>query len=77
VRLVYIDPPFATNKDFSGSQEERAYRDKIIGAEFIEFLRKRLVLLRELMADDGSIFVHLDWKKGHYIRLVLDELFGE
>lgn len=77
VRLVYIDPPFATNKDFSGSTEQKAYQDKIIGARFIEFLRKRLLLLRELMADDGSIFVHLDWKKGHYIRLVMDELFGE
>jgi site-specific DNA-methyltransferase (adenine-specific)/adenine-specific DNA-methyltransferase len=77
IRLVYIDPPFATNKEFSGSQEQKAYQDKIIGAEFIEFLRKRLILLRELMADDGSIFVHLDWKKGHYIRVIMDEIFGE
>jgi DNA modification methylase len=77
VRLVYIDPPFATNKDFSGGVEQKAYRDKIIGAQFIEFLRKRLVLLKELLSEDGSIFVHLDWKKGHYIRAILDELFGE
>lgn len=77
VRLVYIDPPFATNKDFAGSAEEKAYQDKIVGAKFIEFLRARLLLLRELLSADGSIFVHLDWKKGHYIRLVLDELFGE
>jgi site-specific DNA-methyltransferase (adenine-specific)/adenine-specific DNA-methyltransferase len=77
VRLVYIDPPFATNRDFTGSAEQKAYQDKIIGARFIEFLRKRLVLLRDLLADDGSIFVHLDWKKGHYIRTILDELFGE
>ncbi len=77
VRLVYIDPPFATNKDFSGSVDQKAYQDKIIGARFIEFLRKRLLLLRELLSEDGSIFVHLDWKKGHYIRIVLDELFGE
>jgi DNA modification methylase len=77
VRLVYIDPPFATNKDFAGPKAQKAYQDKIVGARFIEFLRKRLLLLRELLADDGSIFVHLDWKKGHYIRLVMDELFGE
>lgn len=77
IRLVYIDPPFATNKDFSGSLEQKAYRDKVIGAQFIEFLRRRLILLRELLSDDGSIFVHLDWKKGHYIRVVMDEIFGE
>ncbi len=77
VRLVYIDPPFATNRDFKGTAEQKAYQDRILGAQFIEFLRKRLVFLRELLAEDGSIFVHLDWKKGHYIRLILDELFGE
>lgn len=47
VKLVYIDPPFATKKDFSGTQDQKAYQDKIAGATFIEFLRKRLVLLRE------------------------------
>jgi site-specific DNA-methyltransferase (adenine-specific)/adenine-specific DNA-methyltransferase len=77
MRLVYIDPPFATKQDFRGDQDERAYRDKIVGAEFIEFLRRRLVFLRELLTDDGAIFVHLDWKKGHYARVVLDEVFGE
>ncbi len=56
---------------------EKAYRDKIIGAQFIEFLRKRLILLREILADDGSIYVHLDWKKGHYIKAIMDEVFGE
>ncbi len=77
VKLIYIDPPFATNKDFLGSAAQKAYQDKIVGAKFIEFLRKRLYLLRELLSEDGSIFVHLDWKKGHYIRVILDELFGE
>ncbi len=77
VKLIYIDPPFATNRDFSGTAEQKAYRDRIIGAQFIEFLRRRLILLYELLAEDGSIFVHLDWKKGHYIRLILDEIFGE
>lgn len=77
VQLVYIDPPFASDRDFVGGDEERAYRDKIVGAEFLEFLRKRLVLLRELLSDDGSIFVHLDSKKGHYAKVLLDEIFGE
>lgn len=48
VRLVYIDPPFATRQEFRGSQDQKAYQDKIAGAEFLEFLRKRLVFLREL-----------------------------
>lgn len=77
VRLIYIDPPFATKQEMSSWNSERAYTDKISGAEFIEFLRKRLILLKELLSTDGSIFVHLDWKKSHYIKIVLDELFGE
>lgn len=76
-RLVYIDPPFATNLEFRGPHSQKAYRDKIIGAEFVEFLRARLILLRELLTEDGSIFVHLDWKKAHYIKVVMDEVFGE
>ncbi|MBI2412238.1 MAG: site-specific DNA-methyltransferase [Deltaproteobacteria bacterium] len=77
VRLVYIDPPFATNLSFKSKKEHRAYDDKIIGPSFIEFLRKRLILLRELLSDDGSIFVHLDWKKAHSIKIIMDEVFSE
>ncbi len=77
VRLVYIDPPFATKRDFTGKQDERAYQDKIAGARFVEFLRRRLVFIRELLADDGSIYLHLDQKKAHYAKVVLDEVFGE
>jgi len=77
VRLIYIDPPFATKQEFRGSQDQKAYQDKIVGAQFLEFLRKRLVFLRELLADDGSIYVHLDWKKGHYVKTLMDEVFGE
>jgi len=77
VRLVYIDPPFATKQEFRGSQDQKAYQDKIDGARFLEFLRKRLVFLRELLSEDGSIYVHLDWKKGHYVKTIMDEVFGE
>ena len=75
VKLIYIDPPFATKKDFKGTQDQKAYQDKIEGAEFIEFLRKRLVLLKELLAKDGTIYIHLDSRKSHYIKVVMDELF--
>jgi len=77
VRLVYIDPPFATKQDFAGNRDQKAYQDKITGAAFVEFLRKRLVLIRELLADDGSVVVHLDARKGHYIKLILDEVSSE
>lgn len=77
VRLVYIDPPFATKQEFEGSKDQKAYQDKIVGLEFLEFLRSRLILLRELLADDGHIFVHVDYRKGHYVKVILDEIFGE
>lgn len=77
VKLICIDPPFATESDFKGSRGQKAYQDKTKGAEFVEFLRRRLIIARELLADDGFITVHLDQKKGHYIKLVLDEVFGE
>jgi len=77
VRLVYIDPPFATKEDFRGTNDQKAYQDKIAGAAFIEFIRKRLVLLRELLADDGSVYLHLDTRKIHYIKAIMDEVFEE
>jgi site-specific DNA-methyltransferase (adenine-specific)/adenine-specific DNA-methyltransferase len=76
-RLIYIDPPFATKQEFRGSQDQKAYQDRVSGARFVEFLRKRLVFLRELLSDDGTLYVHLDWKKVHYAKVVLDEVFGE
>lgn len=76
IKLIYIDPPFATKQDFM-KDKEKAYSDKIKGAQFIEFLRKRLIFLREILAEDGSIYVHLDQKKGHYIKCITDEIFQE
>lgn len=85
VRLVYIDPPFGTNQEFrigvsrtvsKSRQDKVAYEDTLTDVEYIEFLRKRLILLRELMADDGSIYVHSNWQIGHYVKVVMDEVFG-
>ena len=77
IRLIYIDPPFATKRDFRGGTDQKAYQDKVSGAAFIEFLRKRLVLLRELLSPTGSIYLHLDHRKGHYMKVIMDEVFGE
>lgn len=77
VKLIYIDPPFATQDEFQNKEGAKAYNDKKRGAEFLEFLRRRLILAREILADDGSIFVHIDQKMGHYVKSVLDEVFGK
>jgi len=77
VKLIYIDPPFATRQEFRGSDEQKAYQDKVAGAAFLEFLRKRLILMRELLSGDGSLVVHLDLRKCHYVKVILDEVFLE
>ena len=76
VKLVYIDPPFATNSVFQSRRQADAYSDLLAGAHYIEFLRERLILLRELLADDGSIYVHLDENMAFHIKIIMDELFG-
>ncbi len=76
-RLIYIDPPFATQQEFRGTQDQKAYQDKIAGTRFIEFIRRRLILARELLSDNGSIYLHLDTRKSHYIKALMDEVFGE
>jgi DNA modification methylase len=92
LKLIYIDPPFDVGADFSmdveiGEEtftkrpnilEEIAYRDTWgKGADsFIAMLYERLILMRDLLAEDGSIYVHCDWRVNSLIRLVLDELFG-
>ena len=78
VRLIYIDPPFATKQEFKVNGEEQvAYADKLSGSEFIEFIRKRLILAKELLSNDGVIFIHLDQKMVHYIKVIMDEIFGK
>lgn len=88
VDLVYIDPPFATGGTFGVDQDGRvatiskskdskvAYSDVLQGKEFIEFLRARAILIRELLSDEGSLYLHIDYKIGHYVRVMLDEVFG-
>jgi adenine-specific DNA-methyltransferase len=76
VRLVYIDPPYATRSIFQSRQQETSYEDLLEGAYYVEFMRERLILLRELLAEDGSIYVHLDKNMAFHIKLVMDEVFG-
>jgi DNA modification methylase len=92
LKLIYIDPPFDVGADFSmdieigddtftknpNILEEIAYRDTWgNGADsFIAMIYERLVLMRDLLAEDGSIYVHCDWRVNSYLRLALDEIFG-
>ena len=87
VDLVYIDPPFATSGTFkigedrvstiSHSNEDKlAYEDLLVGEDFLEFLRERLILIREIMSNKASIYFHIDYKIGHYVKVLMDEIFG-
>ncbi len=76
IALVYIDPPFATRGTFLSRKQQKAYEDDLCGAEYVEALRERLVLLRELMSSEGSIYLHLDENMIFEMKLVMDEIFG-
>lgn len=76
VRLVYIDPPYATKSVFQSRNQADAYMDLLEGAHYLEFLRERLIFLRELLADDGSIYVHLDDNMAFHAKAIMDEVFG-
>lgn len=77
VKLIYIDPPFATQDEFQNKEGAKAYSDKKKGSEFLEFIRRRLIVAKEILADDGSIYVHLDEKMADYIKAIMDEIFGK
>jgi adenine-specific DNA-methyltransferase len=77
VRLVYIDPPFATAATFESRTQNYAYDDHLVGPAFVESLRERLVLIHRLLSDDGSLYLHLDERMVFHFRVVLDEIFGE
>ncbi|MFI3242486.1 MAG: site-specific DNA-methyltransferase [Alphaproteobacteria bacterium] len=85
--LIYIDPPFSTNTTFRisddrastismASDAEEAYKDNLSGSDFLEFLRERLIIAKELLSDKGSIYLHIDYKIGHYVKIIMDEVFG-
>lgn len=88
IDLIYIDPPYNTNRVFTvsegrsstisnASNGDVAYSDNLKKEEYIEFLRERLILLRELLSEEGSIYLHIDSKMGHYVKIIMDEVFGE
>lgn len=93
VDLIYIDPPYDSKADYRtkvelpgveldqkpNTLEQFAYSDTWISgtASYLEMIAPRLVLMRELLRQGGSLYVHLDWHVGHYVKIVLDEIFGK
>lgn len=91
IDLIYIDPPFDSKADYkrrveikgigkaesdSSSFEEKQYGDIWTNDEYLQFMYERLVIMRELLSDTGSIFLHCDWHKAPHLRCLLDEVFG-
>lgn len=91
IDLIYIDPPFDSKADYvrkvkirgekvegagQGLFEEKQYTDIWERDEYLQFIYERLVLMRELLSESGSIYVHMDEKRSHYVKIILDEVFG-
>jgi len=91
IDLIYIDPPFDSKADYkkkieikgigkaetdSTSFEEKQYGDIWTNDEYLQFMYERLIIIRELLADSGTIYLHCDWHKAHHLRMLMDEVFG-
>lgn len=90
IDLIYIDPPFDSKADYkkrislkgntvlgdASSFEEKQYGDIWTNDEYLQFMYERLILLRELLADTGSIYLHCDYRKSSHLRIIMDEIFG-
>ena len=75
IKLVYIDPPFGTGDVYSGRGGEPAYSAKLMDVKFIDSLRKRIIFLKELLGSDGNFLMRIDYHFGHYVKVILDEIF--
>lgn len=90
IDLIYIDPPFDSKADYKkkiklrgktiendqSTFEEKQYGDIWTNDDYLQFLYERIVLCRELLSDNGSLYLHCDYHKSHQIRMILDEVFG-
>jgi adenine-specific DNA-methyltransferase len=74
--LIYADPPFATGLDFESRKQRHAYDDQFGEARYVEFMRRRLILMREVLTDEGSIYLHIGHQMVAQLKLVMDEVFG-
>lgn len=75
-RLIYLDPPYNTGFGFHGRDLRHAYKDDRSTAVYVEFMRRRLILMRECLADDGSIYIHIGHQMLGHLKVLMDEVFG-
>ena len=90
INLIYIDPPFDSKADYkkkiklkgklvqndSSAFEAKQYGDIWTNDEYLQFMYERLIIMKELLSDTGSIFLHCDWHRAHQLRSIMDEIFG-
>lgn len=90
IKLIFIDPPFDSKADYKmtiklkdkmitndiNAFEEKQYTDIWNNDEYLQFVYERLILMRELLCDNGSIYLQCDWRKSHHLRCIMDEVFG-
>jgi len=76
VTLFYLDPPYGTGFDFHSRNLEHAYKDSMGKAPYLEFMRRRLILMRECLSDDGSIYIHIGHQMVSHLKIIMDEIFG-
>jgi adenine-specific DNA-methyltransferase len=74
--LIYLDPPYNTGMDFQTRDLKHAYNDQVSDVAYIEFMRRRLILMREILADDGSIYLHIGHQMVAQLKIIMDEVFG-
>jgi site-specific DNA-methyltransferase (adenine-specific) len=82
VDLIYIDPPFNSNRNYEvfwgETKEKRAFEDRHAStAAYIDFMRPRCVELARVLKKTGSFYYHCDWHASHYVKVMLDQIFGE
>ncbi|WP_367363351.1 DNA methyltransferase [Mesotoga sp.] len=91
IQLIYIDPPFDSKADYKkkvelrgkeikndyNSFEEKQYTDIWTNDEYLQFMYERLIVMRELLSENGCIYLHCDYRKVHHLRCLMDEIFGE
>ena len=87
IDLIYIDPPFNTKQEFKYNPQRTAtisnsaidtiaYNDNMPFEEYLEFIRERIYLMYQLLSENGTLYIHIDCKIGHYLKIILDEIFS-
>lgn len=77
IQLIYFDPPYGTGREFQSRGLKHAYKDILGTAPWLEFIRRRLIIMRELLSDNGTIYVHIGYQMLFHLKIIMDEVLGE